>query len=541
MISIVMRDVVSVRKPKFRKSLRLIIPFMVALTVGVFFWLPDYRRSDWLPSEAWPQQDMGEGAVEYSIRSTLYACRYPFLVLRAYVVDGIFNINLFFFSGYYTPLPKPAPSAYVLALSRDKPPVEMITPASAVRFMFDLDGDGDGEKISWVNEKGMILFHDLNNNNFPDNSDELLGVKDQKPWSALIALDSNNDYILDYRDAAFAKLRLLWDKNGNQKFSRSEIFNLSKKVKYLILSDVNPVFVNMKTNYVDPVTKTSTPLYMLSYFTSYIPAVAVSRMPTVLLHMPFEQPEDSPFPTLESRLSSVPDSREILSSYKSFPNLKGFGGIADLHAEMYGDPVLKKAVGALSALSADDLLLNAERTNTDIEALLLRWSQVEGVDPSSRGWFIDARFLTILEKMSGRDIYSTSDLTPLLKRSQVLKGEWDVLYRSLRTHFLLQTDIGRKIYPGGISYDNLSGKISVSGNLSEEYLSLIAQKSQTLSVQQRRLIYQMVSDLVVYRGMNGTDDSTPQQSYRETGVATSVNSDEILSNFRKFLFPSSAS
>ena len=144
MISIVMRDVVSVRKPKFRKSLRLIIPFMVALTVGVFFWLPDYRRSDWLPSEAWPQQDMGEGAVEYSIRSTLYACRYPFLVLRAYVVDGIFNINLFFFSGYYTPLPKPAPSAYVLALSRDKPPVEMITPASAVRFMFDLDGDGDG-------------------------------------------------------------------------------------------------------------------------------------------------------------------------------------------------------------------------------------------------------------------------------------------------------------------------------------------------------------------------------------------------------------
>lgn len=524
------------QKTPSKRSVRLFFCILAALVIGVFCRLPDYRKNDWIASRAWPQQDLGEGAGEYSLRSALYAFSYPFLVFREYLVTGLYNINLTLFWAYYAPEPALSSSAYVLSFSKERPPVDMIVPASAVRFFFDLDGDGDGEKTSWVNEKGMILFYDINGNNFLDNGEELLGVKSKEPWTVLKKMDSNKDTILNNRDPAFAKLRLLWDKNGNQKFSRSEVFKASEKIRHLILRDVSPVVTNVKTDYINPKTGQSTPIFLFAYFTSYIPVVTASGRNTILLHMTFEESTEHPFPTLESKLAGRKDAEDILKGYEALPNLAGYGNIADLRAEMYGDPVLKKMVSGLSAQTSDELILGASKTDAAIESLFLRWGQVQSVQPYSRGWFIDGRILTLLEKMNGKDIYSTTDLTPLLQRALVLKEEWRTLYRGLRARLLLQTDVGRKIFPGGVTWQKDAQDILITGSLSDEYLSALAQKAQSLSAEDRRLIFEIVGDMSALQNSRSgqAEGETDSVGDKEAPVAKNT---EILSNFQKRLFP----
>ncbi len=479
---------------------------------------------------------MGEAAASYTVRATLYSLQYPFLAFREFVVAGFFNCNLLFFSSYYTPKPKLAAGAYVLAFSEERPPVEMVVPAFAVRFFFDLDGDGDGEKISWINKKGMVIFYDINGNNFLDNSEELLGVKDKEPWRPLIALDSNKDSILDRRDSAFSKLRLLWDKNGNQKFSRSEIFKVSEKIRFFLMNDVSPIVANVKADFIDPKTGQSTPLYLLSYFTSYIPVVMSNGRNGIVLHMTFEQTAQHPFPTLQTKLGSDANAASIISSFESFPNLRGFGDVADLWAEMHGDPVLKKMVSDLSSQTSEALFSDIGSTSDQIESLLMRWGQVQNVDPYSRGWFIDARTLTLLEKLEGKDIYTTTDLAPVLDRALLLKDKWKATFRVLRARFLLQTDVGRKIFPEGVLYQKDAQDILIKGSLSEEYLSHLAQESQTLAPEDRRIIYEIVSDMSALQ-ISMTDRMNGEMGGEGNKDALNAKNKDVLSKFQKLLFP----
>ena len=507
----------------------MIILLLILAGFWAFLFLPDYKGRDWYPEPQWPQAQVGEGSGGYFLRSAFYILGYPFKVVQLALIEAFFSVDTVLYSGYYTPAPEPSPGAYVLAKSRNRAPVEMIIPASSVRFFFDLDGDGDGDKVSWINEKGLILFQDLNNNNRLDNGEELMTARDEREWEPLRALDSNKDYMLDGRDPAFRTLKFLWDKNGNQAFSPSETIPAYKLVRAFILTDVNPITTNIKTTYVDPQTHKATEISLRAFFTSYIPTLATNGHPSVLLHMLFEHHKASVFPTLPSRLKGVEGAEATLSEYSRYPNMRGFSELSDLHAEMYGDPVLKKMVTDFSARTPEALLLEPARTRADLMAILLRWGRVTQIEPGKRGWFVDARILALQEKMTERSVYDSGvEITPHPEEAQELKAQWEDLFDQVRARLLLQTQAGHKLFPGGVTYDEEAQEVKVTGEVSKDYLLSLALQAQSLSAADRRELLDIIVAMMAY-AVSGPDDPSAGD--------VSAQSADALAAFHAALFP----
>ena len=99
---------------------------------------------------------------------------------------------------------------------------------------FDHDGDNVAFKSSWVNKEDGILARDINANGRIDNGSELFGnftainnednkVLAKDGFTALKALDSNNDGIIDSKDSNFDELLVWRDLSSNNIFNDKHI------------------------------------------------------------------------------------------------------------------------------------------------------------------------------------------------------------------------------------------------------------------------------------------------------------------------------
>ena len=99
---------------------------------------------------------------------------------------------------------------------------------------FDLDADGDLDKTAWADKHDGLLVMDLNGDNKIGNGRELFGsatvLKNGETatdgFKALRDLDDNQDGLIDANDAAFAKLKVWVDANGNGVTDEGELKSL---------------------------------------------------------------------------------------------------------------------------------------------------------------------------------------------------------------------------------------------------------------------------------------------------------------------------
>jgi VCBS repeat-containing protein len=101
---------------------------------------------------------------------------------------------------------------------------------------FDLDADGDLDKTAWADKRDGLLVMDLNGDGKIGNGRELFGsatvLKNGETatdgFKALRDLDDNQDGVIDANDAAFAKLKVWLDANGNGVTDEGELKSLQE-------------------------------------------------------------------------------------------------------------------------------------------------------------------------------------------------------------------------------------------------------------------------------------------------------------------------
>ncbi|MGN4223033.1 hypothetical protein ACS0Y6_24390, partial [Burkholderia gladioli] len=80
------------------------------------------------------------------------------------------------------------------------------------------------------------------------------------------------------------------------------------------------------------------------------------------------------------------------------PNLRGYGTLTDLSVAMSVDPDLLGMVKKF----LKGVIGDVPDFHTRVSAIVFQWAGVSGADPDSRGRFVDARKLEVVEKFSGQ-------------------------------------------------------------------------------------------------------------------------------------------
>jgi len=232
---------------------------------------------------------------------------------------------------------------------------------------FDLDNNGFRERVSWVGAGEGLLVRDLNNNGRIDHLGEQFGDAVVNGFTALAALDSNGDNLIDASDAAFSSLRIWIDRNSDGFTDTGELRTLAD----LSIQSIGLARTDL-SNDPDGIRSTGT----FTFTDGTTATIAAIDLTT-------------------DRLSTR-STQEVELKLETFflPGLHGFGALPDLNAAMSQDPVLLGLMRDFVQLDANQL----DSINAKIEAILFRWAGVDGLDPASRSAFFDARKHAFLEK-----------------------------------------------------------------------------------------------------------------------------------------------
>ena len=115
-----------------------------------------------------------------------------------------------------------------LILDLDGDGIELVSVADSTAF-FDMNVDGFAERTGWVDKDDGLLVIDTNGNDRIDDGSELFG--DQAGFAhgfaQLAALDSNQDGVMDARDAAFNQLKIWRDTNQDGVSDAAELHTLA--------------------------------------------------------------------------------------------------------------------------------------------------------------------------------------------------------------------------------------------------------------------------------------------------------------------------
>ena len=316
-----------------------------------------------------------------------------------------------------------------IVLDLDGDGVELIALSdSTVRF--DMDADGFAELTAWVRADDGLLVLDRNLNGNIDDISELMGGADIDGYSELEIGDTNRDGSIDASDPIFDRLRIWRDADGNGRTDAGELSTLaSLGIVAVSVRDVS-VSYQIAGNLISAVSDFqrsdgSTGLAVDAWF-------RIDQLDAVVdAGSSFNQPYTLDLDTLQ------------------MPMLRGYGEVPDLYVAMSLRPALKQAVQALASTeTADHTSVRAQ-----VAQVLYLWADQAGVDPASRGRYVDARQLETLEAFTG-ETYRTvrGDANPPTAQAGNFVGQaWETLLQATMANLLVQTGFGGALT--GARYD----------------------------------------------------------------------------------------
>lgn len=240
---------------------------------------------------------------------------------------------------------------------------------------FDYRGDGIRSNTGWVSaEEGLLVLAPAVGE--PVAASNLIGALSGNGFSDLIALDLNNDGVLDASDAGYADLRVWIDADGNGESSDAELFTLNDLGISAIGLNSTVVGKNVDGNII-----TATATFTINGRSSTIAEVnfAVSSQNVIL-------PSDDGVTLTEDALK--------------LPNLTGFGFMADLAVAVSLDTDLEAMV---YDLVFDSGTMTGAQFDEAFQAMVLEWAGATDINPTSQGAFVDARHLAVVYAYFGID------------------------------------------------------------------------------------------------------------------------------------------
>ena len=343
----------------------------------------------------------------------------------------------------------------------------VLPPRSGVPIVLDLDGDGvettglnDGayfdhdkngfaEKIAWAGSDDGLLAWDKNGDGIINDGAELFnvtmpdGTPAQNGFQVLTALDDNKDGKIDVNDAIWNQLRIWRDIDGDGYSASDELFTLDE----LGIQSIN-------TSY-------TTSTYIDENGNEHRQVGSYTRTDgTVLTATDVWFQTDKTY-TIADEWLDVPDDIAVL------PDLQGFGNTYDLHQAMAREALGGQPSDAGLKSLVEQFMNETDVTarNTLMEQIIFRWTGSDGIDPESRGGFIDARRLAALEALFGEAYAGTGGADPIqgavpfLERSY--KGVFEMYYAQLMAQTHLKDLYDMISYTWDETSQNIKGDLNV--------------------------------------------------------------------------------
>lgn len=306
-------------------------------------------------------------------------------------------------------------SPIILDLDRDG--IETLSTDAGI--FFDHDKNLFAENTGWVSADDGLLVLDRNGNGLIDNGSELFGNNTElengqraaNGYQALKELDQNNDGQLDSSDAIWEKLQVWQDANSNGRVDEGELLSLEQ-------AGVAAIATGYKnSNVIDSQGNAHRQTGSITYTDGTAGESA-----------------DVWFST-NTGYTRYDGEINISADIRALPYIRGFGNIADLHIAMSQNVKLQAMVATYSADPRGD---GADALLQDI---IFEWAGVANTIAGSRGSYIDARYLAVLEAATGDSYKNVTNGTvnPLHKAASVLNDEYSRFAKYIEASLLSQT------------------------------------------------------------------------------------------------------
>ena len=315
--------------------------------------------------------------------------------------------------------PSPPPRRDPLILDLDGNGFQTVGLAQGTYF--DHDGDGFAEKTGWVLPGDGLLVWDRNEDGRINNGNELFGdntlLKDGTQavngFEALAEWDDNGDGRIDVNDAVWSKLRV-WANNYEDSGSGDSAED-NLPGPFYTLDELGITAINLTTAITNtPDGQGNTQIRLASFERSDGTTGGIAEYR-------FQRDTTD---AITNEYLPVPDEIAVL------PDLPGQGKVYDLHQAFVRDPS-----GSLKNLVETFIAQTDPAARTSIlQQLIFKWTGAENIAPNSRGPFMDARKLHVMERYYGQDFVWPYGRNPNVSAAVLL----DQSYRDLSERFYAQ-------------------------------------------------------------------------------------------------------
>ncbi|WP_065343436.1 calcium-binding protein [Acinetobacter gyllenbergii] len=283
------------------------------------------------------------------------------------------------------PVPVPVPrDPLTIDLNKDGI-ISTISKANGVNF--DLDNSGFAERTAWVAPTDGLLVLDRNKNGQIDGGAELFGTETllsdgrfaKNGFEALADLDSNRDGFITKEDALFGDIRVWQDLNTDGLATANELKTLEEVgIESIALEHT----VRARTDQNGVLHREQG-----KAFTSTGAELLVETLW-------FDTDARIGVPVQIQQGGNIEISEDILA----LPDAKGFGNLYSLHQAMALDEsgTLKQLVESFVAE------INPYQRQEILESILIAWAKQDDVAKNSRGYYVDAQHLGVLETIWGQ-------------------------------------------------------------------------------------------------------------------------------------------
>jgi Ca2+-binding RTX toxin-like protein len=290
---------------------------------------------------------------------------------------------------------------------------------------FDFDGNGFSEQTGWISSGDGLLVLDRNSNGLIDSGTELFGdqsilndgSKSPNGFEALKDLDGNGDGTIDSSDSIYGSLKV-WLDDGDGVTQSSELKTLA---------ELNIQSIDLGYSASQLIDEYGNEHKQISSFTKGDGSVSVAE--DVWFQV------DKVFGVSNTKIS-------IPADVSALPNLTGYGSVVDLQQAVFlnGSGSLRQLIESFGS-EMDD---SARRIL--FESLLFKWTGAEQIDSQSRGQYVDAKKLGVLEKFMGESFvgiwcWGTLDPNPHSHSGPILSAEYDSVFDAMYSQLMLQTHL----------------------------------------------------------------------------------------------------
>jgi Ca2+-binding RTX toxin-like protein len=303
--------------------------------------------------------------------------------------------------------------------------VQLIPLANSSAY-FDLFNTGYAVHTGWVGPETGILVDDAGGGPV-DSITDLFGSASTDGFAALEALDVNHDGVINASDPGFANLEVWTDTNGNGVVDPGELQSLAS---------LGIVSINLTTENVN----------------QSVGGNEIAEIAT------YTKSDGTTGEIAEAYFDNSQLDSEYEGSYQlnplvlTLPNLRGYGTLPDLYIAMSLDPTLLQMVQSFAGESVTD----AANFTSQVRAILYQWAGVENVAPDSRGAYMDAQELGVLEQFSGESFVSsfTGGNDPSnWHQGEVLTDAFNQLLSAVEVRLLAQGPLASLLSGVAFNYD----------------------------------------------------------------------------------------